>query len=356
MKKIFENTVLSGGKIYEDYGCGLRDAESEYNSFGGEDRPLYLLRGRRKRGYKMTGKECNILLFSITLCWASSYIFIKNLPEELSSYAYLTLTCGLAVAVMAAVFVKKLKKCGKKTWIRGFFLSLILTANLLLEKKGISMLEPANASFMAALTIIMVPVLLLFLHKKLTPNHMVGAAIILTGLCVSNGFEPEDFCSPGTLFMLGGCVSSAGYTIAVDSYAKEEDPLLLCIVQMFFTALTGFILWSFEDPGTFAGVPWSKELLSNIFILAFFAKAYAYITLMFSQKYTDAVSVTVIASTEPIVTLVLSLLLPAAYGGGESFRVSSAVGALMIAAGAIVAGLSFQSRKKGRKSVEKEKV
>lgn len=300
----------------------------------------------------MTRKECNILLFSITLCWASSYIFIKNLPQELSSYAYLTLTCGLAAVIMAAVFAGKLKKCGKKTWIRGFFLSLILTGNLLLEKKGISMLEPANASFLAALTIIMVPVLLLFLHKKPTPNHIAGAAVILTGLCVSNGFVPENFYSVGTFFMLGGCVSSTVYTIAVDFYAKEEDPLLLCIVQMFFTALTGFILWSFEDPRTFAGVPWSRELLSNIFILAFFAKAYAYITLMFSQKYTDAVSVTVIASTEPIVTLVLSLLLPAAYGGGGSFQISSAAGALLIAAGAIIAGLSFLSKRERGKSVE----
>lgn len=300
----------------------------------------------------MTRKESNILLFSITLCWASSYIFIKNLPQELSSYAYLTLTCGLAAAIMAAVFAGKLKKCGKKTWIRGFFLSLILTGNLLLEKKGISMLEPANASFLAALTIILVPVLLLFLHKRPTPNHIAGAAVILTGLCVSNGFVPKDFYSVGTLFMLGGCVSSAVYTIAVDFYAKEEDTLLLCIVQMFFTALTGFILWSFEDPRTFAGVPWSRELLSNIFILAFFAKAYAYITLMFSQKYTDAVSVTVIASTEPIVTLVLSLLLPAAYGGGGSFQISSAAGALLIAAGAIIAGLSFLSKRERGKSVE----
>lgn len=40
-----------------------------------------------------------------------------------------------------------------------------------------------------------------------------------------------------------------------------------------------------------------------------------HIALMFFQKHTDAISVTVIASTEPVVTLLLSVLLPVSYGG-----------------------------------------
>lgn len=296
----------------------------------------------------MTKTENNILLFSITLCWASSYIFIKNLPENLSSYAYLTLTCGIAAAIMAVVFAGKLKSLQKRTWIRGFFLSAILSVNLILEKKGISMLDPSNASFLASLTIIIVPVMLLFFHKKPTANHIVGAVIILTGLCISSRFSIKGFYNLGALYMLGNCVSSAMYTIAVDWYAKEEDPLLICIVQMIFTALTGYVLWHRESPDTFFSLIYTRELLSNIFILAFFTKAYAYIALMFSQKYTDAVSVTVIASTEPVVTLVLSLFLPAAYGGGQGFQLTSAAGAVLIAIGAVVAGLSFLSR--GRKA------
>lgn len=169
----------------------------------------------------MTKTENNILLFSITLCWAASYIFIKNLPEAFSSYAYLTLTCGMAAVIMMAVFAGRLRELQKRTWIRGFFLSAILSVNLLLEKKGISMLEPSNASFLAALTIMVVPVIQLFFHKKPTANHITGAVIILAGLCVSSRFSIGGFYRLGTLYMLGACVSSAVYTIAVDGYAKE---------------------------------------------------------------------------------------------------------------------------------------
>lgn len=289
----------------------------------------------------MTKSENNILLFSITLCWAASYIFIKNLPENLSSYAYLALTTGIAAVVMVLIFFKKLQHLRKSTWIKGTFLSVLLSMNLLAEKLGIVRLSSANASFLSALSIILVPVLLLFFHKRPTRNHVAGAIIIMAGLAVSSGLDLSGFYSTGSLYMLGGCICSAVYTIAVDRFAKEEDPLLLCMVQMILSCAVGYMLWFLEDPGTVLNIEYSREMLSNLFILAFFTKAYAYIILMYSQKYTDAISVTIIASTEPVITLLLAFLLPAAYGGNHSLTVPSAAGAALIAAGAVIAGLSF---------------
>lgn len=301
----------------------------------------------------MTKTENNILLFSITLCWAASYIFIKNLPESFSSYAYLTITTGIAAVLMAAIFFRQLRNITRSTCLKGFLLSLILSANLLAEKKGISMLQPANASFLAALSIIIVPALLLLLRNRPTRNQLLGAGIILAGLCVSTRFSLQELSNTGSVYMLGGCICSAVYTIAADRYAKEEDPLLICIVQMGSTALIGYFLWIREEPSTFMSITYTRELLSNLFILAFFAKAYAYTVLMFSQRYADAVSVTVIASTEPVVTLALSVLLPAAYGGMQEPDAASAAGALIIAAGAVAAGLNFMEKKNSGKG-EKE--
>ena len=79
----------------------------------------------------------------------------------------------------------------------------------------------------------------------------------------------------------------------------------------------------------------------------FFAKAYAYIImLMYSQRYTSPVSVTIIASTEPIVTLILALLIPASFGAKEVFHLESLLGAMFIMAGAIVAGTNFLDKRK----------
>jgi drug/metabolite transporter (DMT)-like permease len=295
----------------------------------------------------MTKTENNILLFSITLCWAGSYVFIKNLPPDLSSFAYLTLTTGIAAVILIAVFWRQLLKVKFSTIKKGFLLSLLLTANLLMEKEGLKYIPASNASFLAALTILIVPVLLLMFRVKPSKNNMAGAIVIVLGLCLANGFSFYGFANRGTSFMLLACLCSAVYIILACRFAKQENPLLIGIVKMFFTAISGYLLWLFENPATFFSIVYTNELLSSIFILAFFTKAYAYIIPMFSQKYASPINVTIIASTEPIVTLLLAVLLPVAFGGTETLSVFSMTGAMIIAFGAVIAGTDFlQSRVK----------
>jgi len=294
----------------------------------------------------MTKTENNILLFSITLCWSASYIFIKSLPPALSAFAYLTMTTGIAAVILAIVFWRQLKAVKLSTIKSSLILSLILTVNLLVEKKGISMMPASNASFLEAMTILIVPMLMLLLRKKPTKSNIAGAVIIVSGLCLTNRFSLSAFMSAGTFFMLLACLASAVYIIAADRFAKRENPLLIGVVQIIFTALFGFALWLFEDPATFLNVAYTRELLSSIFILAFFTKAYAYIVLMFSQKYADPIRVTIISSTEPVVTLLLAVLIPAAYGAGETLNIFSLCGAVIIVFGAVVAGSNFKREAK----------
>ena len=289
----------------------------------------------------MTKIENNILLCSITLCWAASYIFIKSLPPDLSSFAYLTLTTRIAAVILIGVFFKQLKRIKRSTLKSSFAMSVLLTINLLLEKRGIELLPSSNASFLSTLTILVVPALMLLLKRKPNKNNVLGAGVIVLGLCLTNRFDLSAFMNPGTLFMLLGCLSCGVYIIAVDRFTKQEDPLLIGIMQMVFTTVIGFILWTIEEPTTFFSVNYTNELLSSIFILAFFAKAYAYIILMFSQKYADPIRVTIIASTEPIVTLMLAVLIPAHYGATEQLNIFSLFGALIIAGGAVIAGTNF---------------
>jgi len=296
----------------------------------------------------VTRTENNILLFSITLCWAASYVFIASLPPDLSTFAYITMTTGIAAIVLSIIFFRQLRKVNRGTVKAAFFLSMVLTVGLMMERWGVNMLSASDASFLAALTILIVPALMLLLRKKPTVNNMVGAGVILLGLFMASRFSLSAFANSGTLFMLAACLFSSIYIILADRFTKETDPLLLGVMLMIFVTLFGFILWTIEEPTTFFSITYTNELLSSIFILAFFSKAYAYIVLMFSQKYSDPVSVTIIASTEPVVTLTLAVMIPAAYGAGEEMTFASLGGALVIAAGAVIAGTSFFNRKKAK--------
>lgn len=303
----------------------------------------------------MTRAESNIILFSITLCWAASYIFIKNIPDSISAFAYLTMTTGIASVILAIVFFKKLKRPDGKTMLRSLILAVIICGNLISEKIGISRIPASTASFVASLNIVFVPLLLLAFKRKLSLNNIAGIVLILTGIIFTSGIRPGDTVDIGVLVMTAGCFLMAVYIVTVDNFAKKSDPLLLGIWQMFFTAGIGFVLWFIEEPKTFFAVAYSNQLLANIFLLAFFAKAYAYIMLMYSQKYASAVNVTIIASTEPVVTMMLALLIPNAFGNTELLSSAKIIGAAFIVSGAICAGTSFLSRKPalGRGVLEK---
>ena len=300
----------------------------------------------------MTKKESNIILFSITLCWASSYIFIKDLPADLSSYAYLTLTAGIAGIILLTIFHRSLLHVDRRTLVHGLILAVLIAGNMLLEKMGLEHIPSSTASFLASLNIMIVPMILLLLRKFPTRNNVVGIFVILGGLIVSNGVSLSGSSLTGTLYMLGACALMSLYTVVAAEFTQKSDPLLLSVLQICFSAVIGFILWFLEDPATFAHITWSRQMLSSIFILAFFSKAYAYIMLMYAEKYADAISVTVIASMEPVVTLTLALLIPNMQGETESFSVRALAGAIVIAAGAIVAGSDFLSSKKKKVSSE----
>lgn len=292
----------------------------------------------------MSKTENNILLFSITLCWAASYVFIKDLPSELSTFGYLTMTCGISAVLLTMIFWKKLKSTNLVVIGKSAVLAVLLALNLILDKHGIDGLPSSTASVMASCTILIVPLILIMMHKPITKNKIVGAIIILFGILITNGFAKENLLSIGSLFMFLSAVVCSIYTIAVDKITKEEDPLLLTIFQLWMCAILGFVLWFIEEPATFATVTYSKSMLSSIFILAFFSKAYAYLALMYSQRYSDPISVTVIASTEPVVTLFLAVLIPTAFT--EHLTVMSVLGSVVIMIGAMVSGLRFHDRKK----------
>lgn len=291
----------------------------------------------------MSKSENNILLFSITLCWAASYVFIKNLPSSLSTYAYLTMTCGIAAALLTVVFIKEMKTIKLVTVWKSAILAALLLLNLIFDKMGIDRLASSTASILASSSILIVPVVLIIMKKVPTKNNLFGAVVIMAGIIITSGFKTENIFNSGALFMLLSAAATSVYTIAADKIAKEESPLLLSVLQMWAAAILGFVIWSIEEPSTFASVEYTNEMLSSIFMLAFFGKAYAYVALMFSQKYSDPISVTIIASTEPIVTLVLAVLIPTAFE--EHFTSSAVFGAAVIMAGAIISGTDFLSRK-----------
>lgn len=79
----------------------------------------------------MTKKESVFILFSITLCWSSSYIFIKDIPQNFSVYAYLALTSGVAGIILALVMRRKFRLLNSVFLRQGLILGALSLAWIL---------------------------------------------------------------------------------------------------------------------------------------------------------------------------------------------------------------------------------
>lgn len=300
----------------------------------------------------MTKKESIFILFSITLCWSSTYVFIKDIPQEFSVYAYLALTSGVAGIILALVLRRKLALLNRVSLRQGLILGALITASNMFEKLGLDHIPASSASVYASMGIIIVPLIMILKKQYPTRNNWAGILIILIGIFTSNWGNMGGAGLLGALYILGSAASMSVYTVLATEYTKETDPSLLTVLQMLVSAVFGFALWMATDAGSLFTIEWSETTLSFIFLIAFFSKCYAYLMLMYADKYADPLSVTVVASTEPVVTLLAAVLLPEALGGVEQFSTKAVAGAVIISLGAIVAGTNFLSRKSSSGSAE----
>ena len=297
----------------------------------------------------MTKKESIFILFSITLCWSSTYVFIKDIPQEFSVYAYLALTSGVAGIILALVLRRKLALLNRVSLRQGLILGALITASNMFEKLGLDHIPASSASVYASMGIIIVPLIMILKKQYPTRNNWAGILIILIGIFTSNWGNMGGAGLLGALYILGSAASMSVYTVLATEYTKETDPSLLTVLQMLVSAVFGFALWMATDAGSLFTIEWSETTLSFIFLIAFFSKCYAYLMLMYADKYADPLSVTVVASTEPVVTLLAAVLLPEALGGVEQFSTKAVAGAVIISLGAIVAGTNFLSKKSSAK-------
>ena len=291
----------------------------------------------------MNKHESNIVVFSVMLCWASAYVFIKGLPPDLSDFGYLALMNGIAAVILAIFFFPKFRKLNKSNIVHGIILGLLMTLVLVFEKQGVDRLTASSASILTSLDIIIVPFFTFIIHRKIPQKRqLLAISIILTGVLVTNGFSFKDFPIVGTIFMLADCMCMSLYTVVANMYCKNDDAILLAVNQIIVMAVVAMIVWTIEEPGMIFKLNYTPTLASSLFVLAFFTKAYAYILLMYGEAYAEPVDVVIIFALEPVVTMFLAVCIPSAFGGvEENFSVMTLVGALLIAVGAVIAELNY---------------
>ncbi len=284
--------------------------------------------------------ETNILLLSVVFCWAAAYVFIETLTARISSFGYLTLVNGIAAILLVVTFLPKFRYVTKKELLHSALLGLIMTGVLLAEYAGIERTNSSTASLLASLDIVVVPLLLLFLGRRPKRHQVAGIVLILLGTVLTRGLANGGNHAAGIFFMALDGVLMAFYNVFSNRFCEEDDPLLLAALQLCFMTLISLAFWHREDPRVFFGVDYTVEVLSAVLLLGVFSKAFAYVALMYGERYADPIDVVIIFALEPVITMIFGAVFPNTFGGAETeLTLKGLICAVIIVLGSCVAGI-----------------
>ncbi|MGC6588885.1 DMT family transporter [Paenibacillus sp. Dod16] len=241
--------------------------------------------------------KADLMILFITICWGSSYLFMKMGLDSLGEFNLIALRFGLAFILAGVIFLPRLRQVNVKTiryaMLLGFILFIMFTALTF----GLKTTTTSNAGFLVSLTVVFVPLLHTFLFKKKIENKVVVSIVLaLTGIALLTIQLPFTF-KIGDLFCIAAALCYALHINMVSTAAQKVDTLSLGILQLGFTGLYAFISsLLFEAPVW----PSTTNSWIAVLVLSVVCTAVGFIFQTIAQKYTTATRTGLVFSLEPV--------------------------------------------------------
>lgn len=252
------------------------------------------------------------LLIITAIIWGTSFVTQKlgmNYVEPLTFGAARFLLGSLVLIPVILIFSKKNDDSSKEDKTNYQNKDLILGGALCgvaiflgasLQQWGIVYTTAGKAGFITALYIILVPILGLFLHKKVGKLTWIGVLLATVGLyllSIKQGFAIEK----GDAIVLAGTIFWAMHILIVDAFVEKVDGLKLSCVQFFvagiLSAIAAFIL---ETPS----LATILSAYGPILYTAFMVVGVAYTLQIIGQKSTSPTIAAIILSMESLFAVI----------------------------------------------------
>lgn len=283
----------------------------------------------------------DLALLLLTLCWGTTFHFVKVVLEVASPGVFLVARFAVAGFVLGAVALVRRDRVGPGFLRHALFLGGFMLAGFVLQTIGLRYTTPARSGFLTGLSVLIVPFVARFLlGRAVRATSWAGVLLAVVGLGVlTRPFED----AMGGLVRLGdaltmGCAVAFALQIAFTSEWSARHALVpLTLTQVAVTAagaalmlpvegayLHGRGLWTFAATVAFTGV---------------LMTAAAFLVMNWAQRRTTAVRAALIFSLEPVAAALFSH-----YYGGEPLASADWAGGALIVAGVLVGELGAAIR------------
>lgn len=288
----------------------------------------------------MNKAEANISLFIITFFAAVQYVFLAGIPENLSSFAFLSVTNLIGFLMTFAFFFGELFRLDARQVIQSAVLSGELIGFNFFMLMGVNGVDPAVTS--AVLSSYFVFVLIfeaVLYHKKPEKISIVSVIFVLTGLFFMMNADVKSLINIKIFYFVIADIFFAIYVINVGSYASSSNPSILAMGQMFFCFIFSLILWVCEAvfTETAFSLPVNKEFWVGVIYTSFFIRGLYGIIQIYAQRYVSPLNTSLIFSSEIVMTMLISPVLSAFFAMPEEVITPLKIaGSVLIISGLVI--------------------
>lgn len=266
---------------------------------------------------KRTQSLATLGLLFITFLTAIQFIFLKNVPDSVPTFAFLCITNSIGLVIVGVTQLKKIRSINKTTIRNGFIFAIELTGCNFFVLLGSHKLEAVIISSLMSLYFIFVTPLLLLLKRRVNFFSTVASVVAGIALLLMFGADTEAlFSSEAVVYLIIADLFFAAYVVSVSILGEKEDGVQLSFTQMFFSAILAVIGWFVECmiSGKSMNLPINKSFwISAIFIGIAIRALYSIIQIS-CQKHVAPLKASLIFSSEIIITLITNPFLSRIFG------------------------------------------
>lgn len=246
-----------------------------------------------------------LALLAATLIWGASFVVLKNTIADIPIFFLLTVRFTLAALLLAAVFYKKLRLLDLGYVLRGLCMGILLFSAYIAQTYGLMSTTPGKNAFLTAVYCVIVPFLNWFIIKKKPDIYNLAAAF----LCIAGvglvSLRSVSSVGSGDLLTLVGGFFFAAHIIAVSSFVKNRDVILLTLLQFFFCGMISLVLFFI----TRETVPvLTSASIASLAYLTVLATAACLLFQSYGQKHTAPAPAALLLSLEAVFGVIFSII------------------------------------------------
>ena len=285
-----------------------------------------------------------ILLFLTALIWGVAFVAQSVAMDYIGPYTFnavRSLLGGIVLVPCVFLFGQKKKTVkdedpSKGTAIDrpgdmitgGLLCGIMLFLSTTLQQVGIQYTTVAKAGFITALYIILVPILGIFLKKRVSVQIWISVVIAIIGLyllCMKGSF----YLGQGDFLVLLCSLCFALHILVIDHFTDKVNGVKLSCIQFFVSGLLSSILmFLFEAPAISAIFSaWLPIVYGGVF-----SSGIAYTLQIIGQKGTDPTIASLILSLESVVSVLAGWIIL-----GQSLTPREILGCLLMFGAIILA-------------------